>query len=203
VKKPVKIGIVCECGPAGAEVQVFPKLVRQFAPRLVLDCVPLGNLPKLIQDCGKTTSNLLARGCKRVVIVWDLYPAWREEGIRPCRHEHKEGIFAALRAEDVNLSRVSLVCIRQELEAWLIADGRAVSKVVSTDAHPVQIKDWKKPETLQKPKTELTKVFQHHIHRLYLDRQDAVKIVDALPDLKRLDKIPAFSRFRQKILGEN
>jgi hypothetical protein len=49
-KEKTKVAIICECGPEGAEVQVFPELVRRFAPDLLLDCVPLGNLPTLIQD---------------------------------------------------------------------------------------------------------------------------------------------------------
>ena len=201
-KQKTKVGVLCECGPEGAEVQVFPELVRRFAPDLRLDCVPLGNLPTLIQDCGKATHTLLSQGCERVVIVWDLFPAWREQGIRPCRHDHRQGIFDALRVENIQLPRVSLVCIREELEAWLIADGRAVSAVLSTPAHQQNIGHVKRPETTQKPKTRLTKLFQDHIHRIYSDRQDAVRIARALPDLARLDRIPTFTRFRQRVLGQ-
>ncbi len=100
------------------------------------------------------------------------------------------------------MPRVSLVCIREELEAWLIADGRAVSAVLSTPAHPQNIGHVKRPETTPKPKTRLTKLFQEHVHRIYSDRQDAVMIARALPDLARLDLISTFTRFRIRILGK-
>ncbi len=137
-----------------------------------------------------------------MVIAWDLFPAWREKGIRPCRREHRQGVFDALRAENMLLPQVSVVCIREELEAWLMADGRAVSAVLSTPEHPQNVAHTKRPETLRKPKTKLTRLFQEHIHRIYSDRRDAVRIVRALPDLTRLDRIPAFIRFRQNVVGE-
>lgn len=51
----------------------------------------------------------------------------------------------------VTSSQVYLVCIEEELEAWLLADGRAISLVLSKPTHPVKIKDTKNPERSKNP----------------------------------------------------
>lgn len=193
----MKVGIICECGPEGAEVQVFPHLAQRIDAELQIECVTLDQKPKLIRECGKSAANLLAQGCQQVVIVWDLYPAWRERGNRPCRREDRLAIHQSLTAAKVNPSRVGLVCIRAELEAWLVADGRAVSAVLSTAAHPVRVRHRRNPESIRNPKKQLGQVFQQKIGRQYSDRQHAIQIVRALPDLSRLEVIPAFARFRE------
>ncbi len=190
----MKVGIICECGPEGAEVQVLPELAQRIDSELRLECVTLDNKQKLVRECGKSDATLLAMGCRRVVIVWDLYPAWRER--RPCRREDRRGIYESLAGAAVSPPQVGLVCIREELEAWLVADGRAVSAVLSTPAHRVRIRDGRNPESIRNPKKRLDREFQHNANRRYSDRQHAIQIVRALPDLTRLDRIPAFARFR-------
>ena len=101
----------------------------------------------------------------------------------------------------VDALQVSLVCIEEELEAWLIADGRALSSVLSRPAHPVQVRDTKKPEKTRKPKTHLIRVFQQNGHS-YVDRIHAKKIVEALPDLTRLRRCETFVRFAVKVTGK-
>jgi hypothetical protein len=200
VKEPVKVGIICECGPQGAEVQVFPELARRIDASLEIDCVPLDQKPRLIRECGRVAANLLAQGCNRVAIVWDLYPAWRERKSRPCRREDRLAIHESLSAAQVDSERVKLICIREELEAWMIADGRAVSAVLSTPAHRVRVKDGRNPEAIRNPKKRLGQIFQQHTSRQYSDRQHAIAIARALPDLGRLTSIPAFARFRALLL---
>jgi hypothetical protein len=136
----------------------------------------------------------------RVAIVWDLYPAWREREYRPCRREDRLAIHESLNAAEVDPERVGLICIREELEAWLIADGRAVSAVLSTPAHRVRGKDGRNPESVRNPKKRLGQIFQQHRGRQYSDRQHAIAIARALPDLSRLDAIPAFARFRRLLI---
>jgi hypothetical protein len=196
VKEPVRVGIICECGPQGAEVRVFPELARRIDASVIMDCVPLDQKPKLVRECGRAAANLYAQGCARVAIVWDLYPAWREHGEQPCRREDRLAIHQSLTAARVDPARVRLICIREELEAWLIADGRAVSAVLSTRAHSVRVKDGRNPESIRNPKKRLGQIFQQHSGRPYSDRHHAIMIVRALPDLGRLDAISSFARFR-------
>lgn len=199
--QPVKVGIICECGPEGAEVQVFPELARRIDASLKIECVPLDQKPRLVRECGKAAATLLSQGCRRVVIVWDLYPAWRDRRNRPCRHEDRVAIHQSLEATSVDVSKVGLVCIREELEAWLIADGRGVSAVLSTDAHPVRIRHGRNPETIRNPKAKLNDIFRQNAGRQYSDRQHAIQIVRKLLDLSRLESIPAFDRFKTELVG--
>ena len=197
----IKVGIICECGPEGAEVQVFPELAGRIDASLKIECVPLDQKPKLIRECGKTAATLFTQGCQRVVIVWDLYPAWRERENRPCRREDRLAIHESLTAAGVAPDRVGLVCLREELEAWLIADGRAVSAVLSTPAHPVRIRHGRNPESIRNPKKRLGQIFKQNTGRQYSDRQHAIQIVRELPDLSQLEAIPAFGRFKTKLIG--
>ena len=100
------------------------------------------------------------------------------------------------------MQQAALVCIEEELEAWLLADGRALSTVLSRPAHPVKVPDVKKPDQIQKPKTRLNRIFQQRSGRPYVDRMHARKIVEALPDLNRIRRSTTFVRFAVKLTGE-
>jgi hypothetical protein len=143
----------------------------------------------------------LAEGCERVVIVWDLHPPWRSNKQKPCRKEDRESILNSLAKVGVRSSHVYLVCIEEELEAWLLADGRALSKVLSRPPRPVKIRDIKNSEQTRKPKTLLNQMFQQNSGRPYVDRIHARLIVEALPDLTRLRRCATFVRFAVKVTG--
>ncbi|NER50235.1 MAG: hypothetical protein F6J92_26880 [Symploca sp. SIO1A3] len=93
----MKIGMIFECGPDGADKSVCEHLVRMLNPDIeIAPSVTLGNKPNLLSECGIFAAQLLADGCDRIVIIWDLYPAWREKGQRPCRKEDCEMIKDSL-----------------------------------------------------------------------------------------------------------
>lgn len=199
----MKIGFIVECGPQGAEMEVIPFLAKQLCPDIEVDVIPLDRKPRLIQQCGEWTAGLLDEGCDRILIIWDLYPAWREAGVNPCRREDCEAIFSALEKAGVGPAQieaqVGLVCIQEELEAWLIADGRALSSVLSTAAHAVKIRHVRNAEQMRNPKKALNRKFKEQIGRQYSDRFHAIQIVRALPDLKRLRRLETFARFCRKL----
>lgn len=196
----MKIGLIVECGPQGAEVQVLPILVGKLPGNHDVDIVTMDNKPKLISECGKVASQLLANGCRRVLVLWDLYPAWRQKGEKPCRKEDRDGILASLREEKVVMAKVGLVCVEEELESWLIADGRALQAMFSSAQHPARrIPDQKRPDKVQKPKTRLTKLFQQHGKGYYNDLIHAAQIAERLPDLKRVRRSPSFARFAARL----
>jgi len=112
----MKIGFIFECGPEGPDVQVCRYLVQMLDPAIEFVPSTLDNKKKLVEDCG-AVAKVLLNECEKVIIVWDLYPAWRERGMRPCRHEDRQAIFRSLQAENVDLSKVFPVCIQEELEA--------------------------------------------------------------------------------------
>ncbi|WP_027716694.1 DUF4276 family protein [Desulfuromonas sp. TF] len=198
----MKIGFIVECGPKGAETQVLPLLAALIRPEIIPDIIPLDRKPLLKEQCGRYAAELLARGCEKVLIVWDLLPDWGEyEGIG-CLHADREEIFqslqhAGLRRDD---PRIAVVCIHKMLEAWLRADDRALARVLSTDAHPVKIPRVKTCQSIRDPKAALDSLFrQSPKFRQYTDYVHAVLIARKITDLTRLNRVPCFNRFREAI----
>jgi hypothetical protein len=198
----LKIGMIFECGPQGADKKVCEYLARQLQHDIEIISVTLDNKPNLVAICGKAAAQLLNQGCDRVLIIWDLYPAWREKRQKPCRQEDRQEIYKSLKNAGVCLSSVHLICITEELEAWLIADGRAISAMLSTPEHPVTIKDTKNSERKANPKKYLNQLFKANIGKPYSDLQHAEKIVKKMSDLNKINRCPSFSRFASKITGE-
>ena len=197
--RPRTIGIIVECGPDGADKKVTEYLAGRVVPGVQHSCITLDNKPQLIDRCGATAAELLAQGCVGVIIVWDLHPAWRIKREPPCRRTDRELITASLVAAGVPLARAHLVCVSEELEAWLLADGRAVSSVLSTAAHAVRIASESRPDRVRAPKTKLNRIFQQNMHTTYVDRYHAIKIVQALPDLNRIQRSESFRRFAERV----
>ena len=200
----MKIGMVFECGPMGAEMAVCTKLARHLLhddANLKIITVTLDNKPRLILECGDFVAELLRQGCEQVLIIWDLYPAWRIKKQRPCRHDDKEAIQQSLANAGVTSEYVFLVCIQEELEAWLIADGRAISQVLSTRTHPVDVDDTRYPDRERNPKKRLRRIFKTHRGWGYNELLHAGQIADAIPDFSRLRHSGSFVRFAELISG--
>jgi len=195
----MKAGIVFECGPHGPDRQVCEYLAQKLAPGIEISSVTLDNKPNLVSECGKATASLLDEGCERVIIVWDLYPPWRERGERPCRREDREAIFQSLAQAGVTSSYVYLVCIREELEAWLLADERAISDVLSRPTHPVSLNRIRDTERVSNPKKRLNRIFKEYSGRRYNDMIHAKKIVERLPDFNRIRCCNTFARFALQV----
>ena len=197
----MKVGMIFECGPAGADKAVCEILAKRLKPSVKVISITLDNKPKLLADCGEAAVQLLKDGCERVIIVWDLYPPWRKGGAKPCRREDRQAIARSLKKAKVSSKHVYLVCIEQELEAWLITDGRAISQVLSRPAHPVQIADVKNSEKFHNPKKRIMKTFQQNTGRPYTDRIHAKQIIEAMSDLNRIRRCASFVRFAAKATG--
>jgi hypothetical protein len=153
----------------------------------------------LIETCGDSTSNLLAEGCDRVVIVWDLHPSYSVKGEDYCLHNERVEIFKTLKkAGIINPNRVFLVCLDKTLESWLLADERALNAVLMPRK---RFSLPKNPEREPDPKGRLITLFTRVRGHRYQDTVDAIKIVRALPDLRQLRKLETFKRFAFKALG--
>lgn len=203
----MKVGMIFECGPDGADKKVCEHLAYMLQSHIETDIkissATLDNKPNLLAECGKTAAQLLAEGCERIVIVWDLYPAWREDKQRPCRKEDRTKIMKSLTEAEVTSPHVYLVCIEEELEAWLLADGDAISKVLSRPAHQVKVQDHRNPEKIKNPKTRLNKIFKEKTNSRYVDRQHAYMIVKNLKNLNKLKRSITFVRFAEKLTGKS
>lgn len=195
--------MIFECGPHGADKKVCEYLARKLNPALEIESITLDRKDKLITECGREAQTLLENGCQRVVIIWDLYPAWRENNEKPCRKEDRENIFKSLNAYGVDISRVFLVCIKEELEAWLLADNRALEEVLSKPHRKIRVDRIRHPERVDNPKKKLSNIYREKIHRAYNDLIDAEKIIKAIPDFDRLASCESFIRFAQKVADIN
>ena len=159
----MKVGMIFECGPKGADKKVCEYLAKRIRPDLEIKSETLNDKPNLIAECGTVAAELLEDGYERVVIVWDLYPAWRRE-MKPCRKEDRDGIMDSLTSAGVELDKVALVCIEEELEAWLLADNRAISAVLSKPHRKVNVKRQRNPER-GNPKTRMIRLFHENVGR--------------------------------------
>jgi len=167
----------------------------------------LDDKKQLIKNCGKA-ARILLEDCDKVIVVWDLHPPWRDTA--PCLNQDREKIFAAMEEAGVDSARVALICIHEELEAWLVADDRALTEFIRRKKHPHQVgripKSWRKnPDRVAKPKTKLTQLLQRELghRRRYIDYQDAGPIAALIQDTGRLRRSPSFMRFQSKVCNEN
>ena len=195
----MKIGLILECTHDGPDQRVCEYLAGRLRPNIEVVSVTLRNKPNLIARCGDTAAQLLSEGCQRIIIVWDLYPPWRHRGERPCRREDREEIFKSLGQAGVNLLKVHLVCIKEELEAWLLADTRAISEAIfiMTGRRP-RVTDIRDPESIRNPKARLDNIFRQHTYRQYQGHNHAIKIIRELPDFNRIRRCQSFARFALK-----
>ena len=196
----MKVGMIFECGPQGADLKVCEYLAKQIKPDIQIESVPLDNKKRLVAECGKAAQLLLADGCDRVVIIWDLQPSWRKEA--PCRKQDRENITRSLKSADANIANVFLVCIEAELETWLLADNRAISTVLSKPHRLVRINRIRRTEQIDNPKERMRQIFSQEGGKPYNDLIHAVQIVKAMPDLNRLRKIDTFVRFERLLIGK-
>jgi hypothetical protein len=201
----MKLGLILECGPGGPDEQIYSHLVRSLAPKVNLQCETMVEKRKLVAGCGKVAARLLKDGCDRVGVVWDLYPRWRVEKEHHCMGQDRDDIFASLAEASVGPPQVELVCVQEELEAWLFADSRALVAFFSREGHPAKkITEYKAPEGLSNPKKYLRKLCERYRGRArrYNEMVDALRIFQALPDWQRIRRCPSFVRFVERVLGQ-
>lgn len=196
----MKVGFVFECGPAGADVQVCEFLARQIVPGIEPVSRTLDNKANLLKDAAKVAARLLAAGCERVLIVWDLRPAW--PGPKPCRKVERETLLTSLNEANLTGKPVFLICIEQELESWLLADEAKISAFLSTDAHPYVARRVRNPDHVANPKSAMMNHFTTARGWRYEDRTHAIKVLKAAKTkLNRLRSSHTFARFEAKLLA--
>jgi len=198
----MKLGMIFECGPQGADKKVCEHLAQTICPGVEIVSITLDNKQKLVRDSGSSAALLLSQGCSYVLIIWDLYPPWGARRKRPCRHEDRQAILQGLQQVNVQIDLVSLICVEAELESWLLADERALSEVLSRPQYPVKVSKIKRPEGIQNAKGRLRDIYRQEAGRVYNDQIDAIRIAQAMPDLNRVRRACAtFCRFEEKLLA--
>jgi hypothetical protein len=200
----MKIGFVFECGPQGADKQVCEYLASKILPQAQMVSRTLDNKANLLKDAGKVAAALLADGCDRVLIVWDLRPAWPDKKNKPCRHMERSSLLSSLNnAGLTDDAPVFLVCVEQELESWLLADERKLSAYLSTPAHEYTVRRVRQPDKEKQPKAAVINHFKTARGWRYDDRVHAIKIISSDdPDFGRLRRSKSFVRFEAKLKSD-
>lgn len=194
------IGFVFECGPQGADKFVCEYLAGQLKPGEKIISRTLDTKLKLLEGAAPVAKQLLAEGCRRVLIVWDLRPAWPDKGDKPCRAKERKTLLDGLAHYGLANAPVYLVCVEQELESWVIACDHAISDYLSTPAHPYKAKRVRRPDQEKNPKAAMMNHFQTARGWKYEDRVHAIKVLRAAAmDLNRLRCSVSFQRFEDKL----
>mgnify|MGYP006146255719 CR=1 FL=1 len=198
----MKIGIVCEGRLAGEDAQVLEHFARRIASQATVKAFPQGTKPELFAKAGDVAKSLFDTGHDRVVIVWDILPRWEKP-------DGEAQDLLDLQPSLVNAGVDTHPClykvaIHKELEAWLLADGSALSAVLSRPAHPVTVKDNKNAETEGNAKKKLEKLFELHnvpfgpqpSQGSYQPKLAAVRIAEKVPaNFGQLGKLKSFKKF--------
>lgn len=196
----MKVGLILECGPQGADIAVCEHFAKLLYPEIEVVSLTLDNKPGLIENCAEATKDLFEiDGCDRVIIIWDLYPAWREAGEKPCRKQDREQILEKLNIAGIVNENVFLVCIEEELEAWLLSEHQAISAVLSKPTREIRIKKKRHPERVKNPKALMNRHFQENTGRPYNDLVHAKQIVKNIVNTNRLRRCGTFVRFALKV----
>jgi hypothetical protein len=198
----MRVAIVCEGRLQGEDAQVFEHFAKRIAPQAAVKTFPQGTKPELFSKAGNVTAALFGEGYDRVLIIWDIMPRWkRPDGEQQDATDLQIFLDAAGVGNHPCLFRIA---IHKELEAWLLADGSALSAVLSRPAHPVVILNNKNSETVANPKKRLEKLFQQHnvpfgqqpLQGAYQPKLAAIRIAKNVPArFGQLGKLASFKKF--------
>lgn len=199
----VKVGFILECHRDGADHKVIDHVVGVTNPHLKRVYACAGSKRALFEQCDKLVEGLFeVDRCQRVFVVWDLLPcdtAFQAGGKPSCANERAH-LWERLRKQDRNNRKTVMLCVTHELDNWLLADGAALTAVLSRPTHPIKpIPDQKDPENIPNPKAILKKLFKQHGRGDYEDVFHAVKIISEVQNLSKLERAPSFKRLREKL----
>jgi hypothetical protein len=199
----MKIGLIFECGPQGADKQVCEYLAAVIRPGIELSCVTLDTKANLLRDAGAVASQMLQDGCACVLIVWDLRPAWPDKKNKPCRAQERAQVLASLTAAGVpGNARIYPVCIEQELESWVLACEQSLAAYLSTKSHAYAVPRVRRPDQQIQPKAVMINHFKAARGWRYDDKIHAIGVLKAASiDLKCLRRSVSFERFESKLLA--
>ncbi|MEX1028208.1 MAG: hypothetical protein WD049_09425 [Candidatus Paceibacterota bacterium] len=202
----MKLGLIVECTTQGLEEKFCPRLLELVAAEtgIEIKCFieTMVNKKFLLRDAAIVTAKLLAEGCDRVIVLWDENPPWTPDknfAKKRCWHIEREHVLDQLRSEDVDLSKVELVCIEREIETWVLHDHRLLSATMST-AHAAKIKKIARPLTIDSPKRYLIRLYEKNGFR-FNAAAAAAGFAKNLQDLSHLKRCDTFRYFVEKATG--
>lgn len=203
----MKIGLVVECGPDGAETKIIPHLLRlhrgdvEFAIPSTMD-----SKGKLMKEGIISAKNMVIDGCDKVIVIWDLLPAFPDEDQAACLKIEKDYLLQQIGELDDDIAeKIFLVCVPNMLEAWLIADERAVLAMFEDHASryhrnkDIKFSKVKDPETVPDPKSMLMSKYQKcRLRGEYADAIHGPRIAKKIDNYKRISRCTSFCRLIEK-----
>lgn len=197
----MRLGVVIESHQeASADRKVLECIIRRLCPEIELEFRGNTNKAFLVQDIAKHCKFLFEEmKCDRVLVGWDLYPAFGGRHDRPCMKRDREAILSRLTEEGIVLESVSLLAMVSMLESLFLEVPDVISTFLSTSTHRVNVPKYKNAERNQKPKAWLDKYFSQSRYRQYSDLEHAERLIQKVTDLNKLKGNSSFSRLRGKI----
>jgi Domain of unknown function (DUF4276) len=202
----MKLGLVLECDVGGPDERVLTCFARRLVPGIKVESVALGDKPTIFSKGVETAQRLVeTNGCDLVLIVWDLKPFL--QGPPPathCLHEAEVLRQRLAALKPATRAKIRLLCLTWELETWFIADEKAVSAHLSTEAHKTKFK-CSKPGQKTAPKAVLDKACKDARGRShgYEDFKEAIRIACEVEQTNKLQAIPSFERFAELLTGNS
>ena len=178
--KSLKIGVIAE---EKNDVEVLYELTckiineREFSFKQFVG----HGCGKLRRKCGAWAVNLLRRGCTHLVVVHDLDK--RNES------ELRAELDSAIK--DTEFTRSLVLIPIEEIEAWLLADAKALKNTFKMRKQP---KVPAKPETVADPKEHLADLVARHSKTKFLNTVHNKKIANAV-GLSALKRCPSFAAY--------
>ena len=171
----MKIGLILECATDGPDWQVYSLwLERLLGPDVQVEQSSAVNKKQLVQQAGTRAKNLLAEGCTKVFIIWDLWPAWGE--VKPDQAADVAAIESSLRRAGVTDPCIYLLCVTRMLETLLLVDGKALNTMLRLPKGKKTPGNRNKPYTERDPKGYLGRWFKEARRGDYLDYVHAKQI---------------------------
>lgn len=196
-----RIGLIGEGAP---DLEVFADLITRLLRTDLRvekrDARRLAPKPQLLRAAPAVAASLLEDGCVHVVVLWDSAPFG---SVKTTPADDVQRFWGECEALDeqrkagglppLDRDAICPVPVVKELEAWLLADERALSAYLSTPSHRVEIGSVKHPERDPNPKKALKRLFEAEGRRsAYMDYLDAAPLTRQILDASRLRKLSSF-----------
>ena len=161
----MRIGFVVEGSNEDAgDVHAIRALCLRIAEEQGISREPVvvagGSKPDVLREANTHVAALRASGCQRVVIVWDNCPPWKGD-LNADQASCEAIAWEAISQAGHQPQNIFTVCVRRELEAWLLTDGSAVSSTLGRigGGSMPSVSGSNQPDTIDKPKDRLQNWF--------------------------------------------
>ena len=192
----MKVGLILECATDGPDWQVYSLWMKRLLGNNVqVEQSSAVNKKQLVQQAGSRAKNLLAEGCEKVFIIWDLWPAWGET--KPDQAADVAAIESSLRRAGVTNPCIYLLCVNRMLETLLMVDGKALNAVLGLPRGKKTPGNRNKPYAERDPKAYLGRWFQEARRGEYLDYVHARQIAQHVDFVRLRNRTIEFPRFEQ------